>query len=308
MNVSVIIVNYNTKELTRNCLRSVFEQTKDIAFEVIVSDNGSTDGSVEMIRKEFPQVTLIENGENLGFGKANNRAAQIACGEYLLLLNSDTLFLNNALKCFYDTAKKEAEKVAFGSWLFYADGDVANSYGEFTKPFLFLLKKNIYDFYPAILKKRLEKIKANRRQNLDERFVDFIIGADLFIAKNDFDGVGGFDEQFFMYFEDDDLCRRLLQNGVRCKIIASPRIVHLESKSLSVKIKRILLQDESFFCYVRKWNGRLGSVLFSFAFVFLYFLRLLSPALTWTEKVEMMKTNLQISFRLYKSSKNNKDE
>lgn len=72
LDVSIIIVNYNTKDLTRNCLKAVFEQTKNISFEVIVSDNGSNDGSIEMIKSEFPQVILIENNENLGFGAANN--------------------------------------------------------------------------------------------------------------------------------------------------------------------------------------------------------------------------------------------
>ena len=94
MDVSVIIVNYNTKVLTFNCLSSVFEMVKDIQFEVIVSDNGSTDGSIEMIKENFPQVILIENGENLGFGAANNRALKIAKGKYIFYLNSDTVLLN----------------------------------------------------------------------------------------------------------------------------------------------------------------------------------------------------------------------
>lgn len=111
MNVSVIIVNYNTKELTKNCLASIFEKTKNIDFEVIVSDNGSTDGSIEMIKSDFPQVVLIENNVNLGFGKANNIAAKIAKGKYLLFLNSDTILLNNAVKEFFDRAVDEKNKI-----------------------------------------------------------------------------------------------------------------------------------------------------------------------------------------------------
>lgn len=102
MDVSVIIVNYNTLDLTRNCLKSIYEQTKDINFEVIVSDNGSVDGSIEMIRQDFPQVVLIENNANLGFGAANNRGLKIARGKYILYLNSDTLLQNNVVKIFYD--------------------------------------------------------------------------------------------------------------------------------------------------------------------------------------------------------------
>ncbi|MFC2281975.1 MAG: glycosyltransferase family 2 protein, partial [Treponema socranskii subsp. buccale] len=90
MNVSVIIVNYNTRELTKNCLLSIYEKTQGINFEVIVSDNGSKDGSQDMIRTEFPQVSLIENNANLGFGTANNRALAAAKGKYVFYLNSDT--------------------------------------------------------------------------------------------------------------------------------------------------------------------------------------------------------------------------
>ena len=88
MDVSIIIVNYNTKNLTINCLSSIYEQTKDISFEIIVSDNGSTDGSIEMIKSNFTKVIVIENKENLGFGKANNRGLKVATGKYIFYLNN----------------------------------------------------------------------------------------------------------------------------------------------------------------------------------------------------------------------------
>ena len=131
MNVSVIIVNYNTKELTKNCLASIFEKTKNIDFEVIVSDNGSTDGSIEMIKSDFPQVVLIENNANLGFGKANNIAAKIAKGKYLLFLNSDTILLNNAVKEFFDRAVCEKNKI-LGCILVNEIGTPVHSYERFT--------------------------------------------------------------------------------------------------------------------------------------------------------------------------------
>ena len=102
MDVSIIIVNYNTKDLIKNCIDSIYEQTKDIKFEIIVSDNGSVDGSIEMIKSEFPNVILIENNANLGFGTANNRGLKIAKGKYIFYLNSDTVLLNNAVKLYPD--------------------------------------------------------------------------------------------------------------------------------------------------------------------------------------------------------------
>ena len=100
LDVSVRIVNYNTKDVIHNCLKSIYEHTKEITFEVIVSDNGSNDGSIEMIKLYFPQVVLIENNSNLGFGAANNRGFSLAKGKYIFYLNSDTMLNNNTVKFF----------------------------------------------------------------------------------------------------------------------------------------------------------------------------------------------------------------
>lgn len=294
--VSIIIVSYNTKTLLYNCIKSIYEMTKDITFELIVSDNGSSDGSIEMLQTEYPEIIRIENKKNIGFGAANNRAAKIACGKYLLLLNSDTVLLNNAVKFFYDAAEKDIDTKVFGSWLFYDNGEVANSYGEFTRPFLSLFKKNIYDFYPFVLSMRLKEIQSKRKNCLSEINVDFVTGADLFIAKKNFDAIGGFDEGFFMYFEDDDLCRRILKKGGCCKILSSPQIVHLESKSSKVKLHKILLHDDSLIYYIRKWYNSMTYILFYAFFWLEYVFRLISPAFTIKDKIIMIKSNIK-SFR-----------
>ena len=134
IDVSIIVVNYNTKELTRNCLKSVFERTDGISFEVIVSDNGSTDGSQEMIRAEFPEVVLIENDANIGFGAANNRALAVARGKYVFYLNSDTVLLNNAVKMFFDYWENSPAKEsigALGANLLDEDMNITHSWGRF---------------------------------------------------------------------------------------------------------------------------------------------------------------------------------
>lgn len=295
MNVSIIIVNYNTRELTKNCLNSIYEQTKGINFEVIVSDNGSTDGSIEMIKSDFPQVILIENNANLGFGKANNIGAKIAKGTYLFFLNSDTIFLNNAVKEFFYYAQKNQNSEFLGSYLFYDDGEIANSYGSFTNPFLWTLKKNIYDFYPKILEKRLSKIKQNRSDSIPkEMYVDFITGADLFIKAEDFKKIGGFDEHFFMYHEDEDLARTALKNGIKSKLITTPKIIHLETKSSKVKSKKLMIQDKSFFYYCKKWSTPFKFNLIKMFFRLVYPLRLCSKGLSMQEKAEMKKNIKEI--------------
>ena len=144
MQVSIIIVNYNTKQILCNCLNSIYSHTKDITFEVIVSDNGSTDGSINLIKSQFPQVILIENNANLGFGAANNRALDIAKGKYIFYLNSDTVLLNNACKIFYNYFEQyQNENIgAIGANLLDEENNVIHSYGSFGG-----YKKNLFQLY-----------------------------------------------------------------------------------------------------------------------------------------------------------------
>lgn len=293
MNVSIIIVSYNTKDLTRNCLNSIFEKTKNISFEVIVSDNGSTDGSIEMIRGEFPQVILIENNENLGFGRANNAGARIAQGKYLLFLNSDTVLLNNAVKEFFDEEEKSDSDLILGAWLYSPDGQIVTSYGKFTNPFSYILKKNVYDFFPAILNVRLRHIYSKRKEAVKKLSVDFVTGADLFMSKSCFQNIGGFDEKIFMYFEDEDLCRRCAALGIERRIVSAPRIVHLEGASSSLKLKKILIQDESFFYYIKKWEKPVRRFFILCTFWLMYPMRLVSKSLSAKEKIQMLKANMK---------------
>ena len=134
MNLSVIIVNWNTRDLLRECLKSVLKQTKGLDYEVLVVDNGSSDDSVRMIKKAFPWIKLMENRENLGFSKANNQAIRRARGEFILLLNSDTKIAENAFKKMVDFARANPQIGVLGPRLLNADGNSQAS----TAPFYFL--------------------------------------------------------------------------------------------------------------------------------------------------------------------------
>ena len=232
MDVSIIIVNYNTCALTRNCLKSVFEQTKDVDFEVIVSDNGSKDGSVEMIKKEFQQVILIENNANLGFGAANNRGLKIAKGKYIFYLNSDTILLNNAVKIFFDYWENSPEKDqigALGGNLLNEKGEVIHSGGD-----LPTAKKELLAFFTCILssiglKKLFFKFGGTVKEySLYEGKIGYVIGADLFMLNND---NAKFDTTYFMYYEESDLQFHLQQKGKKSFLISEPKIIHLEGGS-----------------------------------------------------------------------------
>lgn len=231
LNVSVIIVNYNTRDLLRNCLQSVFEKTEGVSFEVIVSDNGSVDGSIEMIRSEFPQVILVENNANLGFGTGNNRGLDVARGECAFFLNSDTLLLNNAVKMLYDSWIHRAGNIgAIGCTLVDADGKLTESYGRFPKTgkLLKAMFRHMIAFYVKNVMKLFHMdISKLRPVPHYEKFigeVDYVTGADLFMANDEF---ARYDENFFLYFEETDMQWRLHQKGKVSAIVEGPQIQHL---------------------------------------------------------------------------------
>ena len=232
MNLSIIIVNFNTRDFLKNCLRSIYENTKDIDFEVIVSDNGSTDGSLEMLRSEFPQVITIANGVNLGFGAANNRALDIAKGKYIFYLNSDTVLLNNAPKIFFDYFEEHQNENlgAIGVNLLDKDNNVIHSYGTFAGfglSFKQLLKMSASNFvlsFMYIFHISTSPFVHSDKADFYTGMVDYITGADLFLKNDSF---ARFDELFFLYFEEADLQRQLALAGKQRVLIAGPEIQHL---------------------------------------------------------------------------------
>ena len=252
LDVSIIIVNYNTKNLLSDCLKSIYEQTKNLDFEVIVSDNGSSDGSIEMLKTDFPQVILIENNANLGFGAANNRGQSIAKGKYIFYLNSDTILLNNAVKSFFDYWENSNDKIgALGCNLLNKNNETVHSYdknlftidGYFSKLIHLVYGTYKLSLLHLVLRKKIPDFTDDSRQ---ERFVGEvkqIIGADLFL-KND-DGAR-FDENFFMYKEETELEYRLIQSGKSLFIIDGPQIIHLEGGSQGTKKINLVQRSGSF--------------------------------------------------------------
>lgn len=231
LDVSIIIVNYNTKLLLKNCLKSIFEQTKDIFFEVIVSDNGSWDGSVEMLRTEFPQVILIENNTNLGFGAANNLGLKSAKGKYVFYLNSDTILLNNAIKMFFEYWETSAEKERIGSlgaMLLDSKLNFNTSYGNLptaTNELKYLRNCFLSSLYIKTIYSKFHKVNQNKEFYGE---VGYVMGADLFL-KNDENAK--FDERYFMFYEESDMQYLLKKENKRNLIIKGPKIIHLEGGS-----------------------------------------------------------------------------
>ena len=237
VDVSIIIVNFNTKDLLHNCLSSLFEQTKDIEFEVFVSDNGSTDGSLDMVKKEFPSVLIIDNQANLGFGAANNRALDKAKGKYVFYLNSDTVLLNNAVKIFFDYWENSEDKDnigSLGSNLLNEEKQIIHSYGTLQENVWHDVKHNAKDLLrsiknsiPILKKTHLGKAPDDVKSKYVGE-VGFVTGADLFVRNDSF---ARFDERYFLYWEDSDLQKTMALAGKKRLIIDGPEIQHLKGKS-----------------------------------------------------------------------------
>jgi len=230
--VSVILVSFNTRELTLATIDSLYASIVDPGFgiEVIVVDNASHDGSADAVAERFPEVGLIRSRENLGFGRGNNLGARNAKGRALLLLNTDTIVRRGAVEALYEALYREPRCGVVGAYLENPDGSYQNSV---------LLLPTVWRTFCTFfwLEQFAGRIPAfggmfDRRPPGDtERTVEAVYGAALMIRRDLFEALGGFDPAYFMYFEESDLCRRVGERGYLVRSVPSARIVHLEGQS-----------------------------------------------------------------------------
>ena len=265
--VSIIIVNYNTYKMTMECVNSVCEKTKNIDFEIILVDNASKDGSKEYFEKDS-RVRYVYCSENIGFGRANNVGMKLAKGEYLFLLNSDTILVNNAVKQFYDYAESHQKMAFYGCWLKNGEGMRVHSCARIPN-IKSILYNTSYSFRKIIDKNATyfcEDMPYSEKKCIK---TGYVTGADLFLHRSVYEKVSGFDENIFMYYEDAEWQRRAKKLGVESFCINGPEIVHLvggsqsEKKWTAAKFERNL---KSKFYYVRKEYSLAKYLLFRFLF------------------------------------------
>ena len=253
--VSVIIVNYNTQELTKACIESVKEKTIGLKYDIYVVDNASTDGSKEIIPKLFPDIHFIGNDKNIGFGLANNIAIKRSNAKYVFLLNSDTILVNNAIKILYDylEADKNESLACCGGALYNNDMSPQISYGRFPKVSqifsYYFLSKIIPNFHSSSFS------MAGYVKDERELEVDYVTGADMLIRKSVLEKVGGFSSDFFLYFEETELCLRFIRNGYTNMICPKAKIIHLCGKSTKTSEASKRLFEESRYIFLKKYKG-----------------------------------------------------
>lgn len=233
VDVSIIIVTYNTCLMTRECIESVFEKTSGISFEVILVDNNSQDESKEYFSQDS-RIKYIFNSRNIGFGPANNLGIQCSRGRNIFFLNSDTLLVNNAIKVLSDYLDNHEIVGACGGNLYSKDMCPLHSFRRLS-PLLFEL--NI--LLGGILAKCFYGRSGEHNFTKDVLCVNCIIGADLMVKSTVLKEVGLFDSRFFMYCEETELCHRIRNANYNIVSVPNARIIHLEGGSFSADNKRI---------------------------------------------------------------------
>jgi GT2 family glycosyltransferase len=266
MKLSILIVSWNVRRDVVNCLRSIAENPPRDKFEVFLIDNASTDGTVETVRREFPGVTVLRNEENRGFAAANNRGLALAHGEYLLLLNPDTLVHPHALDTLGAFLDAHPEVGACGPRLVNDDGSIQPSARGFLS-----FRASLY--HHTILR-HLGVFRRQYRQWLMTDFLydrqidaDQLMGAALLLRRSALDQVGRMDERFFMYHEEVDLCHRLQQAGWRIVFVPEATITHLGGQSArQVPVAARIMMLDSLLGYFRKHRGKVATFFFECMF------------------------------------------
>jgi N-acetylglucosaminyl-diphospho-decaprenol L-rhamnosyltransferase len=253
--LSIIIVNWNVRDLLRRCLESIAASGELWSLEVIVVDNASGDGSVEMVRREFPWVHLIASSVNLGFTGGNNLGLADSRGRYLLLLNPDAELVGDSLSQMLAYMEAHPDVGALGPKLLYPDGRVQSSRRRFpTLQTMFLESTILQQWRPR--NETLQRYYVLDRPDDVTQEVDWLVGACLLIRRRALEEVGPLDERFFMYFEELDWCRRCREHGWQVVYLPTAEVIHHEGGSSGqVVAARHLHFQSSKLYYTRKWMG-----------------------------------------------------
>lgn len=300
MHVSIILVNYNTADLLLACINSIIEKTQEIEYEIIVVDNDSVDESVALVRSRFPIVKVIANGENVGFGRANNIGVATAKGEYLWFLNSDTILLNNAPKLLLDALKGHKGAGIAGGNLYDCDMKPATSFSQHMPGIWADVDYLLFNVISKI--KYRGSVNFNNQQKIME--IDgFISGADLMVSKSLFEKAGGFDPDFFMYYEETELTYRIKKLGYKIISVPEAKIIHLEGASESKKENSLIRTFQSKYKYFSKTHLSNYTTLLRFLFISTTYQRyLLFKVLGKKDKANYWALIRRVEKNVYKGS------
>jgi len=232
IDLSIIVVNWNTKEDLLHCLESIFERGTGIQREVIVVDNASTDGSRTSVEERFPEVNFIQNQMNLGFAKANNQALKLSKGKYVLLLNPDTKIKKGSIGEMVLFMNAHPEVGVVGGQLLNSDGSKQNSIANFPSLATELFNKSLLRW---LFPKRFPGKERNYPEPVE---VNSVIGACMMVRREALDQVGSLDEDYFLFLEETDWCYRMKRTGWKIYHVPDAEVYHFQGKSAERDKKR----------------------------------------------------------------------
>lgn len=286
MDLSIIIVNWNVRDLLRKCLQSIYKQTQGIEFEVFVVDNASKDSSAQMVLTEFPKATLIASNENLGFAKANNLALEQTSGKYILFMNPDMELVENSFPKLIELMDTNQKIVLSTCQLIYPDGSKQNNVKNnpgLCDQLLILLKLHHF-FQPKCLKRYLAKdFDYSKEQEVKQIMGAFMFGKADIIKK-----MGGFDTDYFLWWEDLDLCKRIQDAGYKIVYTPVTKVIHYEAKGFEQQPS--LEKQKRFNRGMRIYFKKHVSL---FAYGLIYLLSLLSLILAYLSQIFKIKPKPQ---------------
>ncbi len=298
LDLTIVIVNWNTKDLLANCLRSIRDAQPALAYKTIVIDNKSKDGSLEMVQKDFPECLAKGSGGNLGFGQASNIGAALAESEFVLFLNPDTEISAGSLEKMIQKMRDDGQIGALGCKIRNLNGTIQNlGVQQFPTPANAIVKFLVTSDMPRMFQSMMPW------QNPHESgYVLKLFGACLLVRREVLNSVGAFDERFFMYCEDVDLCLRIHRAGWKLYYMSDVEILHLGACS-SNQVPgafSVLMGCESLSLYMKKYYGRLGEFAFRIALLAALSVRVIGLAGAGIFRaigVKMATPNLSASIR-----------
>ena len=279
--VSFVLVSWNVRDLVRRALASIYADTTGLDVEILLVDNASRDGTVEMVRSEFPGVCVIANADNRGFTRGNNQALAVARGRYFFLLNPDAELVPGATRTLLDYADANPGVGVIGPQLFYPDRSVQSSRRRFPTFVTALLESTrLQQWFPQNRWLTRYYIRDTRDDAVQQ--VDWVTGAALFVRRELYDRLGGFDEAFFMYSEELDWCYRIKQAGWQVVYLPPAQVIHHEGRSSSqVAAARDIYFHSSKSRFFRKYHGAFQAALLRVFLLGMFLYQLLEESAKW---------------------------
>lgn len=296
MDVSIIIVTFNSEKYILPCIKSILEKMESLKYQIIVVDNNSEDNTIQSLKNNYPNVKVIENKFNYGFAKANNIAIKESNSKYVFLLNPDTILINNVVNIFYNFMEKEGnlDFSCIGGTIFNEDNSLQESFGKYPSIKQILFEFGLKSIFPNFYNENLSTGFKDYKFELKE--VEHIIGAGMFIRRDVLNKIGYFDEDFFLYYEETELCYRMKKNNFKLFYVPESKLLHYKGKSESPTINKLKIIEQSKYLFFEKCYGFNTRIIANLLYIIKF---LLAYLLTFNKKYsQLLVINLNIFFNL----------